>query len=168
MRFVCVCWWIVEIGVSPVLRADIALILQISCSLKGTLRDLKVAISQSTVLGMIPVDRQRIFHLGRELKSLGRSLEALGVGRFHGLNKTVIHVHATPSGFATNPSMPTISTVAAPQRRRNAQAARKSLAVHRPTGEPEVVNLDSDDDDVVVSIDVDSTTSQQKKRRRQI
>jgi hypothetical protein len=162
-------------SVFSLLLSDIARILQIVFSLKDTLRDLKVAISQSTALGKIPVDCQRIFHLGRELKTPGRTLEALGVGRFQGLNKTVIHVHATPSGSVTNPStVTTINTVdvAQPsQRRRVAQPARKSLSVHsrhtRSTGVPEVVNLESDDDDVV-AIDVDSTPNHQTKRRRQI
>jgi hypothetical protein len=74
--------------------------LQISISLKRTLKDLKVAISQSGELGNIPVERMRLFHFGRELKTSGRSLEALGVGR-EGF--TVLHVHATPA-VSTAPS----------------------------------------------------------------
>lgn len=33
----------------------------------------------------------RVFHLGRELKSGGRSLETLGIGRFRNF---IVHVHA--------------------------------------------------------------------------
>ena len=148
------------------MHSDISLFFsKITCSLKGTLRDLKIAISKSTALGMIPVDHQRIFHLGRELKTPGRTLEALGVGRFHGLNKIVIHVHANPSVAA---SSATINTVDRQPRRPPKLTARKYRSIPQ---EPEVVNLDSDDDDDddIIAIDVDnSTTTHQKKRRRQI
>lgn len=51
---------------------------------------------------MVPIDQQRIFHYGRELKTLGRTLQALGIGRFtNNTNKKagpkiVIHLHAIP------------------------------------------------------------------------
>lgn len=41
-----------------------------------------------------PPVQLRIFHLGRELKSGGRSLDKLGVGRFR--NNTILHVHVVP------------------------------------------------------------------------
>lgn len=63
-------------------------------------------ISQSSVLGLVPISQQRIFHYGRELKTLGRTLHGLGVGRFtkNSDNKTgpiiVIHLHAIPHSTA--------------------------------------------------------------------
>jgi hypothetical protein len=56
------------------------------------LSTLKKAIEGSAKLGRIPMQNQRLFHLGREFKTGGRSLEALGIGRF-GVN--VVHVHST-------------------------------------------------------------------------
>jgi len=50
--------------------------------LSSSLNDLKDKISESDDFGPLPRGSQRIFHLGRELKTGGRSLAALGVGRF--------------------------------------------------------------------------------------
>ena len=57
---------------------------------------------------MVPTNHQRIFHYGRELKTLGRTLHALGVGRFTSSSsnksapKIVIHLHAIPYSTATS------------------------------------------------------------------
>jgi hypothetical protein len=59
--------------------------------LNKTLNDLKNAISSSS-LGPLDPAYQRLFHLGRELKSGNRSLGKLGLGRFH--NYT-LHLHST-------------------------------------------------------------------------
>ena len=106
--------------------------------MSGTLHDLKVAISQSLALGEIPPHQQRIFHLGRELKSSGRSLENLGVGR---LGVTVLHVHAS------------------------IQEARTILRPKKIKERAQVVDLvdDSDDDCVVVD---EAAAKKSKKRRR--
>lgn len=150
---------------------------QISFSLdSSTLKDLKVAIAHSTALGNIPVNNQRIFHLGRELKTAGRSLETLGVGR---LGITVLHVHAVPTASKTTSdnqiaSSPQESSTAAPPpvQQRQRQAA---LVVHQQlpktrgmtTTVEEVVDLaddsDSDDDDCVV---VDEVATRDSKKRR--
>merc|ERR1712179_724717 len=49
-------------------------------------------LAKSQTLGRIPVNNQRIFYLGRELKTSGRSLHSLGVGR---LGVNVLHVHSS-------------------------------------------------------------------------
>ena len=49
-------------------------------------------IAKSSKLGRIPTNHQRLFHLGRELKTSGRTLEALGISRF---GVTVVHVQST-------------------------------------------------------------------------
>ncbi|MCP4748816.1 MAG: hypothetical protein GY874_22195, partial [Desulfobacteraceae bacterium] len=50
--------------------------------LSSTLSTLKQSINSDPNLGPISPSQQRLFHLGRELKSSNRSLEALGIGRF--------------------------------------------------------------------------------------
>lgn len=64
---------------------------EIEMPLSATLVDLKDKISSSD-LGPIDRDHQRLFHLGRELKTAKRSLEALSVGRF---NNYLLHLHST-------------------------------------------------------------------------
>lgn len=61
----------------------------------STLATLKTKINSDPNLGPIPHTQQRLFHLGRELKSSNRSLEALGIGKF---NVFTIHLHAIVSG----------------------------------------------------------------------
>mmetsp|Transcript_29203 Transcript_29203/g.67709 ORF Transcript_29203/g.67709 Transcript_29203/m.67709 type:complete len:150 (+) Transcript_29203:184-633(+) len=72
-----------------VLRTSDASSATISISPTQTLNELKDGISRST-LGPIGRSGQRLFHLGRELKSGGRSLAKLGVGRFHNF---IVHLH---------------------------------------------------------------------------
>ena len=62
---------------------------QIDISLSSTLNDLKDAIS--TEFSPIKRTEQRLFYLGRELKSENRTLSALGVGNF---NVFSIHLHS--------------------------------------------------------------------------
>ena len=133
-----------------------------------------MAIAQSTDLGKIPVDRQRIFHLGRELKTAGRSLEALGVGR---LGATVLHVHAVPTASkATRGSQnaqPQESCAAPPPAQQRQRQAAPIVQRQRPKTRgitipvEEVVDLaddsDSDDDDCVV---VDEVATRDSKKRR--
>ena len=56
-----------------------------------TLSDLKKAIADSAKLGSVPAADQRVFYMGRELKTLNRSLSKV-LGRQHGVN--VIHFMA--------------------------------------------------------------------------
>ena len=58
--------------------------------------DLKRILAKDECFGPdeAPVTRQRIFHLGRELKSGGRSLCNLGLGRF---NNRIIHLCIRPA-----------------------------------------------------------------------
>uniref|UniRef100_A0A7S1CYT4 Ubiquitin-like domain-containing protein n=1 Tax=Cyclophora tenuis TaxID=216820 RepID=A0A7S1CYT4_CYCTE len=74
-----------------ILRTSDASKAQVAISTQKTLNDLKAGISRST-LGPIDPTYQRLFHLGRELKSGGRSLSKLGLGR---LGNFVVHLHST-------------------------------------------------------------------------
>jgi hypothetical protein len=60
------------------------LLSQITISLSSTLNALKESINSDMTLGPIKREQQRLFYLGRELKSGNRTLSALGVGS-HGV-----------------------------------------------------------------------------------
>jgi len=64
---------------------------KITIPLSSTLNGLKDAIHSDRTLGPLRRDQQRLFHLGRELKSGNRSLSALGIGK-HGIFS--IHLHS--------------------------------------------------------------------------
>ena len=66
-------------------------ITQVTISLSATLNALKDAINSNPSLGPIKREQQRLFHLGRELKTGSRSLSALGVGKH---NVFSIHLHS--------------------------------------------------------------------------
>jgi len=64
---------------------------EIQIPLAASLNVLKDEVSRSN-LGPVDRQHQRLFHLGRELKSGRRSLLSLGVGRF---GNFLIHLHST-------------------------------------------------------------------------
>ncbi|KAL9186140.1 hypothetical protein ACHAXT_005378 [Thalassiosira profunda] len=72
-------------GALPTARNDITI------SLSSNLNDLKDRINADPALGPAKRSEQRLFHLGRELKTGSRSLEALGIGNF---NVFSIHLHS--------------------------------------------------------------------------
>jgi glycosidase len=102
-------------------------------------------ISQSSVLGMVPTNQQRIFHYGRELKTLGRTLHALGVGRFTNNSssktgpKIVVHLHAVPCSAITfsetndTKQMAAVSTATNNQRQVTFARQRSTRASTRAT-----------------------------------
>eukprot|EP00559_Dactyliosolen_fragilissimus_P000642 CAMPEP_0184864744 /NCGR_PEP_ID=MMETSP0580-20130426/15967_1 /TAXON_ID=1118495 /ORGANISM="Dactyliosolen fragilissimus" /LENGTH=188 /DNA_ID=CAMNT_0027363657 /DNA_START=219 /DNA_END=785 /DNA_ORIENTATION=- len=55
---------------------------EVNIPLTATLDELKTSISKDTSLGPLGCHYQRLFHLGRELKSGRRSLSMLGIGKF--------------------------------------------------------------------------------------
>jgi hypothetical protein len=73
---------------------------QFQLSPSDTLESLKNLIAKSKALGRIGLSDQRVFHLGRELKTPGRSLASLGVdaSRF---GVCVIHVHSRRPGTSS-------------------------------------------------------------------
>ena len=120
----------------------------------------------------VPIAQQRIFHLGRELKTLGRSLESLGVGR---MGITVLHVHAVPSTKSSTEVLPA-NTV--PPRRRQQKASTSlrppNAVCINPASASEVVDLagddvDEDNDDGVVVLDeIAPSRSQRRRQRRRV
>ena len=143
-----------------------------------TLKQVKAAIAQSEKLGQIPVSQQRIFHLGRELKTAGRSLETLGVGR---LGITILHVHAVPSKAAASSHnkngaavavmeapKPAARASAAGRRQRQQQQQHTKSAASAAARNNRIVDLagDSDSDDDCVIVEERAATSQKKRARR--
>ncbi len=66
-------------------------LVQISISLSSTLNELRDAISTNDILGPIQRSEQRLFYLGRELKTGNRTLSTLGIGNH---NIFVMHLHS--------------------------------------------------------------------------
>lgn len=91
------------------------------------------------------MDQQRIFHYGRELKTLGRTLQALGIGRFTNTTnkkagpKIVIHLHAIPYPAAMMLSSdqsdmkPAVATPASMNTQRHTASTRTTRAATRTT-----------------------------------
>jgi hypothetical protein len=65
--------------------------IQISISLSSTLNALRDAIATDGTLGPMKRNEQRLFYLGRELKTGNRTLSALGIGNH---NVFVLHLHS--------------------------------------------------------------------------
>lgn len=129
-----------------VLRTSDAKRVEIKMSLAASLNNLKGLISAHDDLGPLLKKNQRIFHLGRELKTAGGSLEGLGVGRFQ-----CFTVHLLAKG-----------SVVAPEKVASGRRATKKNNGNSNT-DNEILTLDdsSDDDDDAI-IEVVGT-----KRRRQ-
>lgn len=71
-----------------------------------------------------PVRRQRLFHLGRELKSGGRSLCNLGLGKF---NNRILHLYIRPEGGTANCD--------GGSRKRNRAPEQQCVGRQRPTND---------------------------------
>ena len=132
-----------------------------------SLNELKDKINSSVAFGPLPREDQRIFHLGRELKTGGRSLSVLGVGRFKCFT---LHLLAKGGSNNVNNSNKngTVNDAADEESvevigKRKARAARRSgrqavsAAAPKPASSRPIIELgdsdddvDDDDDDVVV------------------
>jgi hypothetical protein len=131
-----------------------------------SLAKLKNTIAGSPKLGSIPAQFQRLFHLGRELKTAGRSLEALGVGRF---GVFVVHVHSTmsPEKLAATAAAQqqqhvleiVESPVPPPPRHTNNTKPQRSMSIVDLADDSS--DDDSDDDCVVVE---EAPASKRKRR----
>mmetsp|Transcript_123378 Transcript_123378/g.356627 ORF Transcript_123378/g.356627 Transcript_123378/m.356627 type:complete len:138 (-) Transcript_123378:193-606(-) len=89
----------------------------------------------------VPSDQNtRIFYMGRELKSGGRSLGKLGLGKFA---NSVLHVHSIPS--PSNNS----STQASGTKRRRAKEQPEPAVAAKTNEEDGVIELVDDSDDEV-------------------
>ncbi|KAL3780574.1 hypothetical protein HJC23_004166 [Cyclotella cryptica] len=127
---------------------------------KTTLNNLKDLISKDPSLGPLTREQQRLFHLGKEIKSGNRSLNALGIGKF---NVFSIHMHSTrPKIYELNDDEEVVDVTDVSG---NATPG-KEVGSERRRQKPEekvVELLDSDSDDDVAEI---VHVSENKRRRR--
>ncbi|KAL7520556.1 hypothetical protein ACHAWX_005271 [Stephanocyclus meneghinianus] len=127
---------------------------------KTTLNNLKDMISKDPSLGPLTREQQRLFHLGKEIKSGNRSLNALGIGKF---NVFSIHLHSSrPKLNASKGNEDVVDVIdvcgnASPGKGINSARRRQKQQ------EKVVELLDSDSDDDVVEI---VQVSDNKRRRR--
>lgn len=90
-----------------------------------------------------PVGLQRLFHLGRELKSGGRSLCNLGLGRF---NNRIIHLCVRPESEKSSINRSERETTAG-SRKRNRETPSQQLPDRRPrqrSNPSETIDIDND------------------------
>mgnify|MGYP006154480437 CR=1 FL=1 len=119
--------------------------------------DLKRKLADNECFGptVAPVDRQRIFYLGRELKSGGRTLKSLGLGKFS--SNKVLHLYVRPlkQGDSNEKDTKELSTSAAistasHKRRRTNPTTRD----HNNTPSNNTIELLDSSDEEVEIIDV--------------
>ena len=121
-----------------------------------TLQILKERVHESL---HIPRRQQRLFFMGRELKTPGRTLAQMGIGNFRNF---IIHVHCTkPIPKSTTVAK---STHQLPTARRSAQTNRNSNAPPAPQQQQEIIDLDDDDDDDDVQVVVPPTNNRSSKQ----
>jgi hypothetical protein len=120
---------------------------------KTTLHAFKDYINTSP-LGPIQRHEQRLFHLGKEIKSGNRSLEALGIGRF---NVFSVHLHSLKVKVTEllDESEEEVEIVDAPS----------STGRRRREKVVELLDSDSDDDD---DIEVVEVTGNKRRRKNEI
>lgn len=155
---VCSCGtiWIVTLahGLTPVsLHLPLYLGHQVQTSLSTKLAALKEMLTNEDYFGPdVPVARQRLFYLGRELKSSGRSLSSLGLGKY---SVSVLHLHIRPGTDAetssnkrrrtasdTNEDQSSNKTARAPSSGR-----RRAAGSGAATGVIDLVDSDEDEED---------------------
>lgn len=137
-----------------VLRTCDAKKAEFEMSMSASLNDLKDTINESDAFGPLPRDSQRIFHLGRELKTGGRSLSALGMGRFRVF---MVHLLAKASQKSSGtskqqPAKEEEEVVEVVQKRRARNRVQNAQAVQQQQQQEEVIELSDDDDDDEVEV----------------
>eukprot|EP00568_Trieres_chinensis_P001472 CAMPEP_0183296216 /NCGR_PEP_ID=MMETSP0160_2-20130417/3872_1 /TAXON_ID=2839 ORGANISM="Odontella Sinensis, Strain Grunow 1884" /NCGR_SAMPLE_ID=MMETSP0160_2 /ASSEMBLY_ACC=CAM_ASM_000250 /LENGTH=158 /DNA_ID=CAMNT_0025457809 /DNA_START=251 /DNA_END=727 /DNA_ORIENTATION=+ len=150
-----------------VLRSSDASRTEIKLPLSASLNQLKDSISR-TKLGPIERKHQRLFHLGREMKSGGRSLEALGFGKH---DNFLVHLHSTKPKTLELSSDEEEDDVVLEAVVPQGIARDKHFAspVSNQAGRAEVVDLlddDSEDEDVAVVETVSASEASKRRRLR--
>jgi len=92
--------------------------------------DLKHKLAEDKYFGskVAPVNRQRIFYLGRELKSGGRSLSNLGLGKY---SNKILHLYIRPGKDEENDDKDikeVFSTASSPRKRRRTAAREQNIS----------------------------------------
>eukprot|EP00339_Tiarina_fusa_P028082 CAMPEP_0117034644 /NCGR_PEP_ID=MMETSP0472-20121206/24652_1 /TAXON_ID=693140 ORGANISM="Tiarina fusus, Strain LIS" /NCGR_SAMPLE_ID=MMETSP0472 /ASSEMBLY_ACC=CAM_ASM_000603 /LENGTH=139 /DNA_ID=CAMNT_0004743875 /DNA_START=84 /DNA_END=503 /DNA_ORIENTATION=+ len=118
-----------------VIRTSDATKRELTLPLSTKLGELKTILTEEEYFGPdLSLDNQRIFHLGREWKSQGRTLSKLGFGRF---NNRILHLQIRPDAKQV------------PQRRNH---QKRSVPVAE-TKTNSVIELLDDSDDEVETLD---------------
>lgn len=119
--------------------------LQIVVPLSTKLGELKDNLGSEDFFGPVSANHQRLFYLGRELKTRGRSLSKLGLGRFKG--NRVLHLHVQPEYDTQKSQSSSIKT----KKRRRAPAKLPGSASNGNSAT--ILEILSDNDDEVALIE---------------
>jgi len=122
-------------------------------TLDATLGEIKTIIELKVKTA---VADQRLFYMGREIKSQGKTLSSLGVGKF----SYYVHLFSTKA--------PMTAQAGSKKREAKIKAAKKPVAKKRKlpvVAKGEVICLDSDEEENVEEVLDDVKPSQSKKRR---
>ncbi|CAJ1903756.1 unnamed protein product [Cylindrotheca closterium] len=155
-----------------IIRTADAKKLEVVLPLSTTLGELKEDLGGADLFGPLPEDHQRLFFLGRELKSNHRSLQKLGLDRFP--KNRVLHLHAKQQGAASTTTTSSTSATSKRQRKTNTrprstrsstqqqqQQQQQKVTVTQTSAGNAVLEI-HDDSDVEIVID----ESPRDKRRR--
>jgi hypothetical protein len=123
-------------------------------SLSSKLGELKDELGSEDFFGPLSPNHQRLFYLGRELKTKGRSLSQLGLGRFK--SNRILHLHVRPDCGASSETESSSSSIPTNKRRRKAAARDKlpgSASNSDNNSANAVLDISSDNDDEVTMIE---------------
>lgn len=129
---------------------------EIEVPLSSSLNNLKDQISSSE-WGPICRDHQRLFHLGRELKSGRKSLTSLGVGKF---DNFLLHLHSTQPKTIDLASDEAVVVTNVGRSNSAGETKRDNTVIDL------VDDGDAEEDEDVQIIDNAHTRSYSKRRRR--
>ena len=135
--------------------------------LSKTMNELKDAINRSPKFGPLGRTHQRLFHLGRELKTGSRSLGNMGIGKFR--NYTIL-LHVKPGAKNQTQNNNKKKSAGATSNNTNSKSKRKApQASSNPKRKEDVVVdlLDSDDDDSEEIEVIENPAVPASKRQRQ-
>jgi hypothetical protein len=93
--------------------------------LSTKLGELKDELGSEDFFGPLSPNHQRLFYLGRELKTKGRSLSQLGLGRFK--SNRILHLHVRPEYGGTSSETESSSSSIQTNKRRRKAATRDKL-----------------------------------------
>lgn len=154
-----------ETATIVVLRASDAKKVKFEMNMSDSLNDLKDNIDGSPEFGPLSRANQRIFHLGRELKTGGRSLSVLGIGRFK-----VFTVHMMPKqlpeGNANGGKAGKDEVVEVVGKRRGSRSRGRNPPQQQQQQQP-VIELSDDDDDDDDDVVIEAVAVAPKRRRTQ-
>eukprot|EP00527_Entomoneis_sp_CCMP2396_P001286 CAMPEP_0198154864 /NCGR_PEP_ID=MMETSP1443-20131203/68833_1 /TAXON_ID=186043 /ORGANISM="Entomoneis sp., Strain CCMP2396" /LENGTH=205 /DNA_ID=CAMNT_0043821581 /DNA_START=579 /DNA_END=1196 /DNA_ORIENTATION=- len=130
-----------------------------------SLKNFKKLLESNSSVGSIPVGNQRIFFMGRELKTSGRTLASLGVGN-RGIR--VLHVHSNLTAKHNGSTNDTSTTTA----NNNQEQQQQEIAIDDDSEDDDdfedfdddIDDVSDDDDDDDDDDDVVEVVQQTRKR----